>query len=73
MNGEITVDDYMGYFYANHKFFIPAHYDPLHYDALRLKNRELAAEFIVPWLYVLGAFIFLLFALITALLLDCLK
>jgi hypothetical protein len=69
MNGEISLDDYLDYFHANQKFFIPAHYD----HALMLKNREIAAELIVPWLYVMGACIFSLFTLITALLLDCLK
>ena len=46
-----------------------AHYDP---SAL-VRNRLEAAEIIVPWLYVMGACIFILFAFITALLLDCLK
>ena len=69
MNGEIGLDEYLDYFKANQKFFIPAHYD----HALFFKNRQIAAEIIVPWLYVMGAAIFLLFAFITALLLDCLK
>jgi len=69
MNGEIGLDEYLSYYELNQKFFIPAHYD----HALMSKNRHIAAEIIVPWLYVMGACIFILFAFITSLLLDCLK